>query len=658
MTLTALNQALLSALLPAGAEGRAVLLGCDDLALHGAVTAAGLDAGDPVRVLRATLRAAAPVRRDSGIEGLLRALPAARRGDTPSDLALLCACVLAASRMSPDERHSTHAYYARLGEVLDVPLRATHPAVAGFEAIPGRFDALAVWMTGPQAGRRGRLIIPEEPWPRLVGVPISQAPLRAVDRDRLDVLFAAHGLALDLGRDPLRVLASHPVRHTLTAPAQRLMDDPPLHDTLRAALEAAYRAWDGTVADDRGRRVHAARLRLGLTPGRMTLNLRFKTAQDDLTARGPGGVTVTIPSGGEGVLDLKLLAAAAGGPVDLAAPRRRRVRALPGPVLLFEPAHDGYWLTAAADSDPVIVLTCRPDLAGGDWGPRRARVPLPDGWALICDVDPSELPNELRLAERAAAAAGRVWLQGGLTLERRDVWLLDHPPLLCSIDSEPQPVSWHARGGAERDIGEVSAEQPLALDILADQPGVHHVIVGDRELVVELAEQGLRTGVGQLAHRPAAAALARSGAVSATDPALFGDPTPVVCGALVVGAPPPTYRPPLLIRARGGVQVIYRDGTVRPAPPATHPQWARQSGLPPTAGFEIPDPDQAVWLCVISRRHRRVIALTDADVPDTDDVLDLAEAFADAPVIDRSPGGAQPRWQRLVDAALEEPVDA
>jgi len=58
----------------------------------------GLDAGDPVGVLRATLRGAAPVRRDTGIEGLLRALPAAGRGDTPSDLALLCACVLAASR--------------------------------------------------------------------------------------------------------------------------------------------------------------------------------------------------------------------------------------------------------------------------------------------------------------------------------------------------------------------------------------------------------------------------------------------------------------------------------------------------------------------------------------------------------------------------------
>ena len=54
-------------------------------------------------------------------------------------------------------------------------------------------------------------------------------------------------------------------------------------------------------------------------------------------------------------------------------------------------------------------------------------------------------------------------------------------------------------------------------------------------------------------------------------------------------------------------------------------------------------------------RYPRVLALRDEPVPLTDDVLDLAERFADAPVIDRGGGEDAPgRWRRLVDAALEE----
>ena len=44
----------------------------------------------------------------------------------------------------------------------------------------------------------------------------------------------------------------------------------------------------------------------------------------------------------------------------------------------------------------MIVLTCAYELTGRDWGARRANVPLPEGWALICDVTAAELPDELR----------------------------------------------------------------------------------------------------------------------------------------------------------------------------------------------------------------------------------------------------------------------
>ena len=118
----------------------------------------------------------------------------------------------------------------------------------GLRAHPGRFAALARWLEHDEQGRRGRLALPSDPQPSLVGVPISQTLLRRVDRDRLGLLFDRYRGALRIGRDPLRLLRGSSLRHDLTAPAQRLLERRSSHQPLRAALMAAYQAWDGTVA--------------------------------------------------------------------------------------------------------------------------------------------------------------------------------------------------------------------------------------------------------------------------------------------------------------------------------------------------------------------------------------------------------------------------
>jgi hypothetical protein len=483
---------LLEELLSAGTGAQTVLLDCDDHRLA-AATARLAATASPGATLREALHAVAPITTGRGLRGVLRALTGPR-----DDLIVLCACVLAASRMHPDEKHSTAAYYARLCEVLGGEPREQWPAVAGFEEIPTRFDALAQW-----AAREGRgtLALPADPWPPLVGVPISQTLLRRVDRDRLGWLFDRHRVALDLGRDPLRLLRFSPVRHLLTTPAQRLLHSGELDQPLRAALKAACESWDGAGLDERGRRLAAGRLRLGLAPGRMTLNLSLPKLAADVELTGPDAHNVMLPAWpGELTMPIAWLAYAAEGSMAADAGDGRLIRALPGPTMLFDVADNGFWLTAtAAEGTSVIVLTCAAELVSREWGRRLANVPLPEGWVLICDVNADELPEELREPacddERGDAD---IELAGGLALER-GVWLIDHPPVLHSELEEPVLVEARSGDREWRELGEISNEEPFRLEALAHELGTHHVAVAGHEFVVELAARGLRTGIGELA---------------------------------------------------------------------------------------------------------------------------------------------------------------
>jgi hypothetical protein len=650
VSLQALTAALLEELLPAGRDGHTVLLGCDDQALRSACRRAGA-AGDPTTVLRSALAEIAPLTLAGGLRGALNALR-----EPPADLAVLCACVLAASRMRADDQHATQAYYARLAELLGLPVHDPWPGVAGFERVPGRFAALAQWLERDQHGRRGRLALPSDPHPSLVGVPISQVLLRRVDRDRLGVLFDRYQGALRIGRDPLRLLRASSLRHELTAPAQRLLERPEMHEPLRAALLAAYQAWDGTVVDARGRRSRAGALRLGLSPGRMTLNVSLPALEAAVDVHDPDGHELRLPAWPEELtLPARCLAHAADGPVLLSGRDGPRVRALPGPLMLFDTAETGFWLTGTAGERPVIVLTCDPELVARDWGARRANVPLPAGWALICDVTRDELPAELRdPVGEEPALDGPVTLVGGLRLEA-GAWLIDHPPALVGDLGEPVPVDLIEPDGRRRQLGELVPEEPFALDAIAAREGTHTIEVAGQAFQVELASRGLRVGVGALSHYPREPRLAFAGAADPDTAAPWGPPAGAVCGAAVDGVGDPAWQPPVTVRAQGLVYAIRRDGTVTAHSQGPAPYWARQAGLPPGGPWPIPDAETVVWSCVQSRSYPRVLALRDEPVSLTDEVLDLAERFADAPVIDRGAGEDAPaRWQRIVDAALEE----
>jgi hypothetical protein len=653
LSVAALNRALLDELLPAGRGQRTVLLDCDDQALAAATARFGATEAPDV-VLGRALHAAGPISSHQGLRAVLRALR-----EPPEDLIVLCACVLAASRMAADELHHTQAYYVRLCEVLGIEPRDQHPAVAGFERIPERFRALERWAA---AEGRGRLALPAEPAPALVGMPISQTMLRRVDRVRLGTLFDRHRIALDLGRDPLRLLRASSLRFQLTSPAQRLLERDDLDEPLRLALEAAYNAWDGTVTDEHGRRLTATTLRLAYTPGRVTLNVSLPDLAADTTLTGPDGATSVLPAWpGELVVPAGWLTYAIDGAVTADMDDGRTLRALPGPTMLFDVTDTGFWRISAANGDGrVILLTADSDLLARDWGPRRASVPLPHGWGLVFDVDADELPEELRepAHDDEPGTGGDIELTGGLQLER-GVWLLDHPPDLRSRLAEPVVVEARAADGEWRQLGEIQPYEHFKLAAVAHTPGTHTIAVSGHEFTVELAERGLRAGAGAFCHHPRDPYLMRAGAVSRSDAETYGDPPPMICGASINGAGLPGWRAPLTTRAQAPIHVIYEDGRVAVAGPGQQPQWARQAQLPPGGSWPIPDGEHAVWLCVQSRTHPRVIAVKDEAVPMTDEVLDTADLFADAPVIDNGHPAAPARWEELVQAArADEEVEA
>ncbi len=646
------SEALLEQLLPARRAGRTVVLACDDEALAAAGERIGV-AGDPLDDLRRSLAELGPLDRQRGLEPALAQLTG-----PPADLCVLCLCVLAASRMSPDERAATHAYYIRLAQVLDIGLREVHPKVAGMSAIPARFRALADWLRGPEQGRRGELALSEHSHLRLIWSPISQVLLRRVDRERLGRFFSLNERSLDLGRDPLRLLLGSPVRHELTGPAQTALRRGELAGPLRASIAAAYAAWDGTLLDERGERAVPAALRLGYSPGRATLNLSLPRAESEQILHGPDGPPLRVPpTPRECLLPLAWLAYARSGPVELRpAGEGPRVRALSGQTLLFGADETGFWQVDGAGEEPVTVLTCDPQLTGGDWRSRLARCELPAGWQLIFDVEATDLPEELRRATATQRELGGadVWLCGGLALEERTVFLSGHPPRVHGMLAEPAVVELLGPGEERRQVGELLPGEPFELDQLAGDPGSYRIEVSGSELCFELVGRGMREGVGRYALRPEQPALARAGAIDDAAAELLAPAGARVCGAAVDGRGTAGWRPPLCVRAQATVKAIDADGTVRVCRPPAQPQWARHAGISAGGPWEIPDGGETVWLCVASRQHPRVLAVRELDVEPTNPVLDLAEDFAAAPVISRGVPGAPERWRALVEIAFED----
>lgn len=668
LTLTDWQDALLDVLLPAGVNaGRSVVVACDDEAVRAAANRLGLRVPDPAQTLVECLQAAQPV---TAIDGFAAALAAARafaraprpRPGPPQQLAALCVCVLAASRMDYTAEHTAGLYYPLLGELLSVPLQPDWPHLPGIDDLAKSLDDVAEWLDGDQEGVRGRLRLPAAPGRRVVGRLVSQTLLRGRDRGLLGDFFWRYGRALDAGWNPARLARGWGGRHRLTLPAQERVADRRLDRLLSGALRAAYRAWDGTRVDDDGRRIWPVRLRLGASPRAVALHASIPALEAPVTLTGPDGTAfefATHPQ--ETVLPLAWLAHGADGPVRCAT-TGGLVEILGGPTMLFELSDVGLEAVALAGPQPVWALTCDPRLTGLPLPPpRRHRAALPTGWALLVNLTAQELPEELRAPEADPDPESEhdIDLIGGLPLGLR-TWLVDHPPALRSNLPEPALLRIDGREHGDLDPGEI---RPL--NTIAAIPATRRLDVGDVwELEIELAECGRREQIGSLHWDLGHPTLARHGAQDGSH--VLAGTGPTVRGALVDGAQV-DWRPPLLLRAQATVHTIHVDGTVCVHAPPAAPAWARAAGLLPDAPgrgdsepWEVADDGSVVWICVEHPRHPRAIRVRDLPVADTDAVLDVADQFADATVVTRagsSDADATARWAALVALADEELVD-
>jgi hypothetical protein len=310
--------ALADTLLPAElSAGRPVRLNCDDAAVGEAARRLGLSRARAVPELVSCLRTQGLIDPSSGVRPLARSTA----GNPPGYLVGLVLLVLAASRMAPGQDNTMAAYYVRLADLLGVPLRDTHPGVAGVPELVARFADLADWLEHHQDGARGLLDIPERVHPSIVGVPISQALLRAGDRNALGAFFERSSRLITAGWDPVHQLRQWGERHQLSAPLQQLLERAELHAPLAGALRAALRTWDGSTVDAAGRRLLAGQLALHLPPLPFTISVTVPALSEANAAEGPEGMRIELDAQAPAAVPMEWLTAAEDGPV-IARPAR------------------------------------------------------------------------------------------------------------------------------------------------------------------------------------------------------------------------------------------------------------------------------------------------------------------------------------------------
>lgn len=559
---------LLEQLLPRQPKcGTPVLLACDDEALRMVGERLAHDGEEAVVSFAGDVKVAFHIGPSTGL-GRVLAWPfrrAPRPRPMPDFFPVLCLLVLAASRMAPDERSATQAYYRHLRELLDM---SGHGELEDIEFVPGLFGCLADWLAEDLDGARGRLVLPDEPWPRYVGVMVSQTVFRRRDRQVLSRFFSERSPDLE-GYDLLRRLRRWPGRHGLTAHALEVLHDDSVANQVRAAIVAAHRSWDGAILEDTPSgvgRYWPARLHLLPYPPRLHLGAG-NNREIVLRLDGP---PVLLQPGGEVKVPFALLQRMRSGPLVLGDPRSSsgalRVPALHD-TAVFEFTPDGLLHVERPSAETVWALTCDPALQRRFAQHRFRENVLPIPWQLLREIPVAGLPG----IDRAVAprAMGEFRLEGGLPLER-GVYLSDRGPVLVAgdVDAEermPVLVNGHRRATI------ASGERVR----LPGEPGSYAVAIGEEwRASYDVERHGEPRPCGVLAHRLSGGRALRSG----PRPASEGDGSgTTVCGAIV--SIPYGHDPPILTRVSAELQTIDLAGELaRHRRPAT-PPWLYTVGL-------------------------------------------------------------------------------
>lgn len=183
----------------------------------------------------------------------------AKRQEEPTEpppvIALLAVLVIAAQRMGMDTNQAPHAYYPRLAELLELSERDA-------KRLKHRFPVTETFWRGLNdylSGHEGYLGLPTAYalGHRFVGIPQSQALVRAGDRAKLPVFFSQFGLApgselipADLERMLDAWIPTQP--SPVSANLQRLWKGSAAKERISGVAAVELSLWDGSVKESEG----------------------------------------------------------------------------------------------------------------------------------------------------------------------------------------------------------------------------------------------------------------------------------------------------------------------------------------------------------------------------------------------------------------------
>lgn len=237
--------------------GVPVYLDLEDDVLAAVAAAAGVGSGDAEQQLVAAV-AATIDRRGSGSifwahRRALETWTRSRSDGPPPHVAMLAVLSLAAERMSSSDGRAANDYYGRLAPMLGMENRRDELATAYRRVAEHWWSSLNRWLVRLD-GARGlptayTLGLENQ---RYVGLPISQALVRAADREGLVRFFQRAGLApgSDVPPHSLMPLLDAWIRTTpspATRSLQRLWSKPTTRERVAEVAAVALAAWDGAA---------------------------------------------------------------------------------------------------------------------------------------------------------------------------------------------------------------------------------------------------------------------------------------------------------------------------------------------------------------------------------------------------------------------------
>lgn len=544
------NEAIAEVVFTTESAGTPVYLDLDDDVCQLLASRIGIDHNDVTesirRAVRTTIDHSGPLK--SLFDGHLAYLARWRSSlrvstgavSPPPVLPFLAVTVLAAEAMGNGE-HAGHAYFPHLCEALSATSERDRQRVAESyrRVAEPMWDSVDVWLTRLN-GRRG-LPSAFALSHRFVGLPMSQALVRASDRRKLARMFDAFGLPPGYAMAPgdMAGLFDQWVKHQpcpVSMGLASLWAKPSARERIAEVVANELLTWDGSVpqAAGDGTNIPPRGLRLlanvtrGLGRSRLDLTVALRSASAvpvTVTAStvegtraelsfvpGPGGLlrldhlqsldltsilsgvlTVTDPEGRDFSRHPRQIVPLSFDDAQAAYVEGERVQLAQEAILIVRDIG-----TRADDVEGILEEVARPGFQRH--GPATAGIP--EGWALFTGVEILGRPAGAQASkynELVPLASTQLTLAGGMKLPGRIIkWSSFEPPEIRAVSQKAERIRVSVVG-RESDEDDTPARSYMfdSLDAALAVP-IRDLDLPDGDYRISLFEDGARTPTQQL----------------------------------------------------------------------------------------------------------------------------------------------------------------